>query len=212
MQEDFYLRMEAPLTAVYPLDVPENTTIIGVPEIHVWYSCDTVAYDGLMVTAFLVDVSDQGEFPAYRIHTDGRGLVPRQETGEQLVIGGGLENASLISHVQEPTNAKRVSLGWTDLQNPEKSSVSSEYTYQGGGLELDVSKEYTFYMMPVVYTLSPGHHLELRLMTWDPFRVFLDESFDLDASLETRLSTYNYSVTIDNQSLKVLIPVAEAQN
>ena len=88
MQEDIYLRMEAPLTAVYPLDVPENTTIIGVPEIHVWYSCDTVAYDGLMVTAFLVDVSDQGEFPAYRIHTDGRGLVPRQETGEQLVIGG----------------------------------------------------------------------------------------------------------------------------
>ena len=90
--------------------------------------------------------------------------------------------------------------------------MSSEYTYQGGGLELDVSKEYTFYMMPVVYTLAPGHHLELRLMTWDPFWVFLDESFDLDASLETRLSTYNYSVTIDNQSLKVLIPVAEAQN
>ena len=99
-----------------------------------------------------------------------------------------------------------------DLEtNPEKSAVSSEYTYQGGGLELDVSKEYTFYMMPVVYTLAPGHHLELRLMTWDPFRVFLDESFDLDASLETRLSTYNYSVTIDNTSLKVLIPVAEAQ-
>ena len=65
-------------------------------------------------------------------------------------------------------------------------------------------------MMPVVYTVAPGHHLELRLMTWDPFRVFLDERFDLDASLDSMLATYDYTYTVDNASLQVLLPVAEA--
>lgn len=59
--------------------------------------------------------------------------------------------------------------------------------------------------------MAPGHHLELRLMTWDPFRVFLDENFDLDASLDTKLDSYDYSYTVDNTSLKVMLPVAEAQ-
>ena len=59
--------------------------------------------------------------------------------------------------------------------------------------------------------MAPGHHLELRLMTWDPFRAFLDENFDLDASLETKLDSYDYSYTVDNTSLKVMLPVAEAQ-
>ena len=211
MQEDFYLNMEAPLTAVYPLDFPENTTIFGVPEIHVRLSCGSVALNGLMITALLVDVSDQGTFPSYRTHTEYSSLVPKQETGEKLVVGGGLPDAELMTYMQEMVPAQRVSLGWTDLQNLGKGAVSSEYTYQeDGGLELDVSKDYVFYMMPVVYTLAPGHHLELRLMTWDPFRVFLDESFDLDASLETKLSSYDYTYTIDNASLKVMIPVAEA--
>ena len=49
------------------------------------------------------------------------------------------------------------------------------------------------------------------VMTWDPFRVFLDENFDLDASLETKMDSYDYSYTVDNTSLKVMLPVAEAQ-
>lgn len=210
MQEDLYLSMKEPLAAVYPLDFPENTTIFGVPEIHVKLSCGSVAWDGLMITALLMDVSDQGAFPAYLTHTEDGGLVPKEATGARLVQGGGLEDVDLMTHVQEKTPARRVTLGWTDLQNPGRGSVSSEYTHQeGGGLELDVSKDYTFYMMPVVYTLAPGHHLELRLMTWDPFRVFLDESFNLDASQETELSTIHYTYTIDNASLKVMIPIAE---
>jgi len=211
MQEDFYLKMQAPLTAVYPLEMPENTTIFGVPEIHVKLSGEAVDLDGLMITALLLDVSDQGEFPAYRIHTEDGGLVPKQTTGATFVQGGGLSDEELMTHVQEKVPAQRVTLGWTDLQNPGKGSGSSEYTLQEDGLELGVSKEYTFYMMPVVYTLAPGHHLELRLMTWDPFRVFLDQSFDLDASLETKLDSYDYGYTIDNASLKVLIPTAEAK-
>ncbi len=43
------------------------------------------------------------------------------------------------------------------------------------------------------------------------FLVFLDQSFDLDASLEIKLGSYDYGYTIDNASLKVLIPTAEAK-
>ena len=207
MAEDFYLRMPAPLTAVYPLEVPENTTIFGTPEIHLKLTSGQVALDGLMITALLVDVSDQGTFPAYRIHTEPDGLIPQRETGEKLILGGGLKDSPLMTHVQEQTPAQRVSLGWTDLQNPGKGFASAEYTYQESGLEMDTAKDYTIYMMPTVYTLAPGHHLELRLMTWDPFRVFLDENFDLDASQETKLASYDYAYTVDNASLKVLLPV-----
>lgn len=83
MQEDFYLNMKEPLTAVYPLEFPENATIFGVPEIHVKLSSGSVALDGLMITALLVDVSDQGSFPAYRTHTEENGRIAKKETGEK---------------------------------------------------------------------------------------------------------------------------------
>ena len=85
---------------------------------------------------------------------------------------------------------------------------SSEYVLQDPGLEAGVFKNYTFYMIPTVYTVAEGHHLELFLMTWDPYRVFLDEKLKTDTSLETELDDYNYAYTFDPDSLQVLLPVA----
>ena len=53
----------------------------------------------------------------------------------------------------------------------------------------------------------PGHHLHLVLTTWDPYRAFLDESFEnlnFDRTIE-----YEYSYVIDNTSLQVLMPVPD---
>ena len=63
--------------------------------------------------------------------------------------------------------------------------------------------------MPTVYTLAEGHHLELRLMTWDPYRVYLDEWYDLDGSLDTVLDDSTYDMVISNESLELVLPVGE---
>jgi hypothetical protein len=64
-------------------------------------------------------------------------------------------------------------------------------------------------MLPTAYTVAPGHCLQLVITAWDPYRTFLDEDFELDPTLSTEYSNFNYSFVIDNASLQVLLPVAE---
>ena len=91
-RELFYMEMYGPMRAVYTLRVPENATLFGTPEVHVKLACDQTDLDGLMITAILLDVTDNGEpFMAYRIHWEN-GLVNMYSEGEILVNGGGLIN------------------------------------------------------------------------------------------------------------------------
>ena len=70
-------------------------------------------------------------------------------------------------------------------------------------------QDYTFYFLPTVYTLAEGYHLELRLMTWDPYRAYLDEWYNLDGSLDTVLDDSTYDMVISNESLELVLPVGE---
>ena len=211
LQEEFYRKMPEQLKAVYSLELPENTTILGGPEVHVTLTCPDEDLDGLMITAVLMDVSDQGTFPAYRTHgeEDESPLLEHRTIGKTFLVGADGEMDEMEEFVQENTAAKLVTFAWTDLANPGMGPEPSEYVFQETGREPGKPYEYTFYMIPVAYTVAPGHHLELQLMTWDPYRVFLDEGFLLDASLEHDLLNYNYSYTIDNQTMKVIIPTAK---
>ena len=68
-------------------------------------------------------------------------------------------------------------------------------------------------MLPTAYTVQPGHHLELILTTWDPYRAFLDESFEnLNMDKDAEAIDYDYSYIVDNQSIRVRIPVAEKRD
>ena len=79
--------------------------------------------------------------------------------------------------------------------------------FQPDGLEAGTFYDYTFYMLPTVYKLAPGHQLALVLTTWDPYRAFLDEEYELNPDRDARYSFYTYGYTIDNTSMKVRIPV-----
>lgn len=70
-----------------------------------------------------------------------------------------------------------------------------------------MTEDYTFYMMPTVYTLAEGHRLELSLLTWDPYRAFLNENESPEPAEGPKLADYNYSFDIDLDSLKVQLPV-----
>ena len=91
--------------------------------------------------------------------------------------------------------------------NPGCGYDASEYVYQKDGLEAGRYYDYTFYMLPTVYTVAPGHHLALVLTSWDPYRAFLDEDYQLDPDRDPSYSFFTYAFTVDNTSLGARIPV-----
>jgi len=67
-REQYFMELDPAHIAVYPIELPENTTVCGVPEIHVRLSNENVDYEGLMVSAVLIDQADDGQlFPAYML-------------------------------------------------------------------------------------------------------------------------------------------------
>lgn len=208
-KDEFYLSLPAENVAVYEIDLPANTTVYGVPEIHVKLSPQNTNLDGMMITAVLVDSKKDGEeFKSYMLKSRLYDTL-LTKTIDSYSIGGGYPDGALKEFVPSNTLAKCISYGWTDLCNPALVYSSKEYTKRTD-LAADTYYDYTFYMLPTVYTLEEGHSLKLVLMSWDPFRVFLEDENELldreeidDANDEI---DYHYSFRIDNTSIDVQIP------
>ena len=206
-QELYYATLDAPFAGIYAIDIPEGTTIIGVPEVHVRMSTDVTDKDGLMITAVLVDYQEDGTpFKAFMVKDRLQSTLPVKTVGS-YEMGGGLDERDILQFVQSSTPSKCVTFGWTDLCNPGLGYNSSEYT-TSTDLEAGKLYDYTFYMLPTAYTVAPGHRLQLVLTAWDPYRAFLDEDYVLDPTLPSEYSEFNYSFVIDNASVHVLMPVA----
>ena len=123
-------------------------------------------------------------------------------------MGEGCPQSDLMEYVMSTTKGKYVTGGWTDLNNPGLGYKAKEYS-KSTDLEADKYYDYTFYLQPTVYTLEKGHKLKLILMTWDPFRAFLDEDFTLNPEDPGQVSEYDYSFTIDNAAIDVRMPLAD---
>jgi hypothetical protein len=197
------------LAAKYEIDLPEGTDIYGVPEIHLRLSSEIQDYEGLMITAVLADTADDGSsFDAYMLKDVTGRKLPVRAIGE-YEGGSAWGSSEIVEYVQDSTEAKVISYGWTDLTNPGCGYDSSDYTTT---LLLSAGEfyDYTIYMLPTAYTVRPGHHLKLILTTWDPYRAFLDESFEkLDLDKDAEEIDYDYSYIVDNQAVHVRMPVAE---
>ena len=206
-QEMYYVTLDEPFAGVYQIDIPEGTTMMGVPEIHVKISTDVTDKDGLMITAILIDTAEDGKpFKAYMTKDRLSELLPVTTIGSYEICDE-LDERDILSFVQSSTHSKCITFGWTDLCNPGLGYDSSEYA-QTTDLEAGKEYDYTFYMLPTAYTMAPGHNLYLILTAWDPYRAFLDEDYILDPTLPTEYSEFNYSFVIDNTSLQAMIPVA----
>ena len=205
-RENYYLTLEDGRAAYYYLILPENTTIYGVPEVHVKLSTEKTDYEGLMISAILIDVANDGEpFPAYQLKTQLGENLPVRVIGEYEGAAMRYSN-EILEPVQDYVYGKTISCGYTDLANPGGGYDSSDYA-EDADLESGVYYDYTFYMTPTVYTMAPNHTLTLVLTTWDPYQAFLDESFNIDPDIENKNIDYDYSYTIDNQAIEVLLPV-----
>jgi X-Pro dipeptidyl-peptidase len=207
-QELYYATLDQPYAGAYLVDIPEGTTILGVPEVHVKLSTPVTDKDGLMITAVLVDYRKDGTpFKAYMTKDRLGETLPVRTIGS-FEPGGGLEECDILQFVQSSTHSKCLSFGWTDLCNPGLGFDSSEYA-KSTDLQAGRAYDYTFYMMPTAYTVAPGHALQLIITAWDPYRAFLDEDYTLDPTLPTQYSDFNYSFIIDNASLTFTVPVAQ---
>ena len=206
-QEEFYTGMPDELACRYRFDLPAGTTIQGAAELRAMLDSDREDLDGLMISAILIDAADQGTFPVFAPSQENGNEVAAKELDLQYEFDTGeLLNMTDFEQIRK---AKRIiSFAWTDLQNPGCGKDSSEYVYQDPGLISGTEQAYTFYFQPMVYTVAEGHHLELVLTTWDPYRVQLDAWFNLDGSLETHLDadTYSYQMTVSNESLELVLP------
>ena len=137
---------------------------IGVPEIHLKLASPNTDYEGLMITAVLVDVADNGEpFKAFKLKNRLDDRLPSRVIGEYEGAGYWGSN-EILEYVQDSTAAKIISFGYTDLNNPGHGDEISEYT-EIQELEAGKYYDYTFYMLPTVYTVAPGHTLQLILTT-----------------------------------------------
>ena len=208
--EDYFLNLPDKHAAVYPVELAENTTVYGVPEINLKLSSEIMNDKGLMVTAVLIDTMDDGSsFDAYLLKERINRKLPVREIDILDGIGYKGETPVILEYVQDRTKGKVISFGWTDLTNPGGGYDSRDYT---DTKELIAGEfyDYTLYMLPTVYTVAPGHSLKLVLTTWDPYRVFLDRSFEtLNIDENGEYIDYDYSYIIDNSALRVMIPVAE---
>ena len=209
-QEDFYSTLPEEYAAVYRFDVPAGTTIQGMPQLHVLLDSDREDLDGLMITAVLMDVSDNGGFKAFMPKAElDDGVETEQLDQQTYAVDLETTDWPMIKMKQEITSRKAISFAWTDLQNPGCGADSSEYVLQFPGLISGVEQEYTFVFLPTVYTVAEGHHLEVILLTWDPYRVYLDELYNLDGTLETELDDTAYQMIINNGSLELCLPTGE---
>lgn len=206
-REQYFMELDPAHIAVYPIELPENTTVCGVPEIHVRLSNENVDYEGLMVSAVLIDQADDGQlFPAYMLKNRLGDKLPVREVG-QYDQGSNLGYGALLEFVQDYTAGKAVAFGYTDLDDPGKGYDISEYT---GGVDRksDEFYDYTFYLNPTYYTVRPGHHLCLYLTAWDPYRAYLDRDFvSINLEKETEGESIDYTFTVDNESIRAMIPV-----
>lgn len=206
-RDEYYMTLDENHAAVYPIELPENTTVYGVSEIHVRLSNENYDYNGLMISAVLIDQADDGKpFPAYMTKNRLYNNLPVRVIGD-LEPGGGLGDRDILEYVQDYTDGKAISFGYTDLADPGKGYEISEYTGPTARVPGEFY-DYTFYMIPTCYTVRPGHHLVLYLTTWDPYTSYLDSSFvSYDLKKDALADNIAYEYTVDNTSIRAMIPV-----
>ena len=146
--------------------------------------------DALMMSAMLVDVSDE----AFQSYTTS---VTENKTGAVNWVGSGAEDYDVIKFKPTTSKYKIIARGWIDLANPgagfSSASAANEVRLEDGKY-----RNYTVYLQPNYYTVKAGHKLALVVYTYEPGKVD-DEHFE------------NYGITIDNTALSAVIPVENGQ-
>ena len=204
--EQFFLDLDAEHALSLPLDVPEGTTIYGIPEVHVKLSTQDVDQDNRMVCAMLMDMASDGRpFRAFMVKKALGYRLPKK-TVDSYEYGGDHERGSIKEFVQSPTRAKLFSRGWMDLMDPGAGYISSGMP-EPTPLVAGAFYDYTIFLSPTVYTLEEGHKLVLMLVAQDPYKTRYDDIMDDTPEFNSDVIEPVYAFTVDCASVDIELPV-----
>lgn len=193
--EGFYSGLEEPYGQRYVLEAEPGTTLYGAAEVTAKIRLQNRKTDGQMVTAVLMDVSED-EFRAYKLYGAGNPTLKSVRAG-YLEYGGNHKQMPQKTSGMEMVNRRVVAYGWLDLMNKTAKREAKTYVKQKNAPKGFTS--YTFYMTPTIYTIEEGHHLELVLLTIDPAKI---EPTIMRGEGKTVYDD-RYSFTIDNRNVRV---------
>ena len=203
---------------LWSMDVTEGTTISGIPAVHLRVKTGDVDKNILMLSAVLVDQSDEA-FACFDI--GGVGVLDQQVTRENGVDRGeGAEPYSLVSWKQAQRNRKIIAYGSMDLRNPEADYLPETAVRRAEPIAEDTWYDYVLCLQPAWYTIAAGHRLELYIL---PFCGFSDDaatydSYTPDELVEMGLTPdtmapmmRDYSFTVDQGNSFAVIPISAQQ-
>lgn len=184
--------------ALYTAEVKQDATVQGAIEVSFDASAAVLGEgtpleerDGLQISAMLVDVAPDGEtFPAFNLNRVATKVLDK----DGAWMGGGLTNSQLVQWDTAQVSYKLIAKGWMDLCNPNAGyeSITADHADRVT-LKEGENHSYTIYLQPNVYTVEAGH--KLALIIFPANRATAEE---------------HYTVTIDNSSVKVSIPIHES--
>ncbi len=199
---------------LWRMDVPQDMTVCGIPEVHVRACTDDVQKNVLLMGAVLVDAADEA-FASFE--TGAIGVLEQKVILEKGVDRGeGAEAYDLVEWKQSQVQRHLISYGMMDLRNPEAGYEPGTAVRRGEATEAGVFYPYTLYLQPSYYTVRAGHHLELYIV---PFCGFSDEAALFDTNTAESLMemgldpdtmvplTRDYAFTVDCSAGYAEIPV-----
>lgn len=202
--QTYYLQQRDNINVFDTMTVSQDMTIQGVVEVNL-KAAPADSYgskEGLMMTAFLVDMSDS-YFNAFPSDLSGFEESSFNFHNQYLTIGGGAQDYQLVSLKQNSVKYKIIARGACDLADPDAGYRPDEATDNPSfTLVSNISNDYTIYLQPCHYTVKAGHKLALVVCTYDPLH-YATQS-------QASSSNANYSIIIDRDSTNVVLPLMDA--
>lgn len=202
--QTYYLEQNDNINVFDTMTVSQDLTIQGVVEVNLKAApADNYgSKEGLMMTAFLVDMSDS-YFNAFPSDIDGFKESSFNYHNQYLTIGGGAEDYQLVALKQSSVKYKIIARGACDLADPYAGYRPEEATDDPSfSLVKNSYNDYTIYLQPCHYTVKAGHKLALVVCTYDPLH-YATQS-------QASSSNANYSILIDRTGTNVVMPLMDA--
>ena len=177
---------------IWKMDVTQPLTVQGAVEVNLRIK----SYDlSERKTAFEVYLMDCSDVSFSTFDTRGRDTLPLDDIGQQAWTFDPTEPLTrIVQWRQTEVLRKQVAWGTMDLKNPNAGYLPDTAVTPEEPVKEGEWYTYHLYLQPNLYTVLPGHRLELYI-----FPSFKDETYVAPP----------VSFTVDNSQSYAVIPVAE---
>lgn len=212
LADEVFIGKSTPNSAVWKTAVTSPITIKGAVKVGLRLSCDNIDAQNTSVAAALVDVCDK-EYDAY----DPQYTDIASETITTADYINGEKPYSIVKWKQNKIRKKIISTGIMDLKQPKAGYMPSTAVKQEPPVKSAEWNDYELYLQPTLYTVQPGHRLELYIIPYingsygkDIVEIFPPEElwrrFRITPETAVR-HMRDYGFTIDNTQSAAEIPI-----